>query len=60
MIYDYIIIGSGISGLYLGYLLQDKKMIILEVKFNKLTFMGLGAGIIEDHHLNMLNLLKNL
>jgi monoamine oxidase len=70
MIYDYIIIGSGISGLYLGYLLQDKKYLILEKNDNiggriqQTNFHGkivqLGAGIFEDHHPNMLNLLKKL
>lgn len=70
MIYDYIIIGSGISGLYLGYLLQDKKYLILEKNDNiggriqQINFHGkivqLGAGIIEDHHPNMINLLKKL
>jgi monoamine oxidase len=70
MIYDYIIIGSGISGLYLGYLLKDKKYLILEKNDNiggriqQTNFhekiVQLGAGIIEDHHPNMLNLLKKL
>lgn len=70
MIYDYIIIGSGISGLYLGYLLQDKKYLILEKNDNiggriqQINFHGkivqLGAGVIEDHHPNMLELLKKL
>jgi monoamine oxidase len=70
MLYDYIIIGSGISGLYLGYLLQDKKYLILEKNDNiggriqQINFHGktvqLGAGIFEDHHPNMLNLLKKL
>ena len=70
MIYDYIIIGSGISGLYLGYLLQNKKYLILEKNDNvggriqQTNFHGkivqLGAGIIEDHHPNILNLLKKL
>jgi len=70
MIYDYIIIGSGISGLYLGYLLKDKKYLILEKNDNiggriqQTNFHGkivqLGAGIIEDHHPNMINLLKKL
>jgi hypothetical protein len=70
MIYDYIIIGSGISGLYLGYLLQNKKYLILEKNDNiggriqQINFhekiVQLGAGIIEDHHPNMINLLKKL
>lgn len=35
-IHDYIIIGTGISGLYLGYLLQNKNILILE----KNNFIG--------------------
>ena len=70
MIYDYIIIGSGISGLYLGYLLQNKKYLILEKDDNiggriqKINFHGktvqLGAGIIQDYHHNVLELIKKL
>lgn len=70
MIYDYIIIGSGISGLYLGYLLQNKKYLILEKndyiggRIQHVNFYGnnvqLGAGVIKDYQTNVLNLLKKL
>ena len=70
MIYDYIIIGSGISGLYLGYLLQNKKYLIIEKNDNiggriqHTNFHGnvvqLGAGIIKDSQTNVLDLLKKL
>jgi len=70
MIYDYIIIGSGISGLYLGYLLQNKKYLIIEkndniggriqhVNFHD-TNVQLGAGVIKDYQTNVLDLLKKL
>lgn len=70
MIYDYIIIGSGISGLYLGYLLQNKKYLIIEKNDNiggriqHINFHGniiqLGAGIIKDSQNNVLDLLIKL
>jgi protoporphyrinogen oxidase len=70
MIYDYIIIGSGISGLYLGYLLQNKKYLIFEKNDNiggriqYTNFHGnnvqLGAGIIKKNQVNILELLKKL
>jgi protoporphyrinogen oxidase len=70
MIYDYIIIGSGISGLYLGYLLKNKKYLILEKNDNiggriqQTNFHGstiqLGAGVVKSNNVNMINLMKEL
>ena len=70
MLYDYIIIGSGISGLYLGYLLQNKKILILEKDNNiggriqKIDFhnntLQLGAMIIKNYHTNIIELLQKL
>jgi hypothetical protein len=70
MIYDYIIIGSGISGLYLGYLLQNKKYLIIEKndyiggRIQHTNFHGndvqLGAGIIKDSQTNVIDLIKKL
>ena len=70
MIYDYIIIGSGISGLYLGYLLKNKKFLILEKndhiggRIQQINFHGqtvqLGAGIVQNYHVNMIKLIKEL
>jgi len=72
MIYDYIIIGSGIAGLYLGYILKknNKNYIVLE-KNNILggriaqanfhnTNVQLGAGIIRKDDKHILKLLDNL
>lgn len=74
-VYDYIVIGSGISGLYCNYLLnncKEKKYdgLLLEkdsifggraeeVLFHN-TMIKLGAGIMEATDSNILNLLKKL
>ena len=70
MIHDYIIIGSGISGLYLGYLLNNKNYLILEKnnyiggRIQHTTFhdtqVQLGAGVFQKYHKNVINLLKKL
>jgi protoporphyrinogen oxidase len=69
--YDYIIIGGGISGLYLNYLLtKTNKTLLLEkndyfggraldVKFHD-SNIKLGAGIAELHNKHLLKLLKKL
>lgn len=69
--YDYIIIGGGISGLYLNYLLtKNNKTLLLEkndyfggraldVKFHDLN-IKLGAGIAELHNKHLLKLLIKL
>ena len=68
--YDYIIIGGGISGLYANYLLRNKKTLLLEknkyiggrgieVKFHN-KYIKLGAGILEPHNKHLLRLLKKL
>jgi len=68
--YDYIIIGGGIAGLYMNYLLSDKKTLLLEKNnyvggraINK-NFHGviarLGAGIASPDNKHLLGLLKNL
>ena len=68
--YDYIIIGGGISGLYMNYLLKNKKTLLLEKnsylggraieeKFHNTT-IKLGAGIGALHNKHLLNLLKKL
>jgi UDP-galactopyranose mutase len=69
--YDYIIIGGGISGLYLNYLLTtNNKTLLLEknnyfggrafdVKFHDLN-IKLGAGIAELHNKHLLKVLKKL
>ncbi len=69
--YDYIIIGGGISGLYLNYLLaKNNKTLLLEkndyfggraldVKFHD-SYIKLGAGIAELHNKHLLKLLKKL
>jgi protoporphyrinogen oxidase len=68
--YDYIIIGGGITGLYLNYLLKNKNTLLLE-KNNYLggraieenfhnTTIKLGAGIGALHNKNLLKLLKKL
>jgi protoporphyrinogen oxidase len=68
MIYDYIVIGSGISGVYSGYLLNKKyNVLILEknnyiggrikdVKFHN-AIVKLGAGIGQYKNKNLLALL---
>jgi protoporphyrinogen oxidase len=69
--YDYIIIGGGVSGLYLNYLLtKDNKTLLLEkndyfggraldVKFHD-SYIKLGAGIAELHNKHLLKVLKKL
>ena len=71
MIYDYIIIGGGISGMYSAYLLnKDYKVLVLEKndyiggRMKDIIFHGetikLGAGIGQEKNKNLLNLLKLL
>jgi hypothetical protein len=68
--YDYIIIGGGIAGLYANYLLNNKKTLLLEknnyvggrgieIKFHN-NIIKLGAGIAEPHNKHLLKLLKKL
>ena len=69
--YDYIIIGGGISGLYLNYLLtKNNKTLLLEknnyfggraldIKFHD-SYIKLGAGISELHNKHLLKVLKKL
>ncbi len=70
--YDYIIIGGGIAGLYANYLLstKGKNGILLErnehfggrafeMDFHG-TLIKLGAGIMADHNKHLLKLLKEL
>lgn len=68
--YDYIIIGGGISGLYMNYLLKNKKTLLLEKnnyvggraieeKFHN-SKIKLGAGIGALHNKNLLYLLNKL
>jgi hypothetical protein len=68
--YDYIIIGGGIAGLYANYLLRNKKTLLLEknkyiggrgieVKFQN-KYIKLGAGIGEPHNKHLLKILKKL
>lgn len=69
---DTIIIGAGISGLYLGYRLKQHniKFVILEknnriggrIKVEKFhdVNINLGAGIFLETHDNLINLLKEL
>jgi protoporphyrinogen oxidase len=69
--YDYIIIGGGISGLYLNYLLtKTNKTLLLEknnyfggraldIKFHD-SYIKLGAGIAELHNKHLLKVLKKL
>lgn len=68
--YDYIIIGGGIAGLYMNYLLPDQKTLLLE----KNNYVGgraidkkfhgviarLGAGIASPDNKHLLKLLKIL
>jgi len=74
--YDYIIIGGGVTGLYLGYrfrtnvLKQDVKYLILEQdseaggRMQQVDFHGdiiqLGAGVIRDSDKNVLDLVHEL
>ena len=71
MIYDYIIIGGGIAGLYANYLLTKNNNCLLlerneyfggrafEMDFHG-TLIKLGAGIMADHNKHLLLLLKKL
>jgi monoamine oxidase len=71
MIYDYIIIGGGIAGLYANYLLTKNNNCLLlerneyfggrtfEIDFHG-TFIKLGAGIMAYHNKHLLLLLKEL
>jgi hypothetical protein len=72
IIYDYIVIGGGIGGLYANYLLSNKNYngLLLEkndvfggrayeMKFHG-TLIKLGAGIIADNNIHLLKLLKEL
>ena len=72
IIYDYIVIGGGIGGLYANYLLSNKNYngLLLEkndvfggrayeMKFHG-TLIKLGAGIISDNNNHLLKLLKEL
>ena len=69
--YDYIIIGGGIAGLYANYLLnKDYNGLLLEQNKHfggrafEMDFHGtlikLGAGIMADHNIHLLALLKEL
>jgi protoporphyrinogen oxidase len=71
MIYDYIIVGGGIAGLYANFLLSKKYNTLLLEKNNyfggrsyEMDFHGtnikLGAGIMADHNKHLLKLLKKL
>jgi protoporphyrinogen oxidase len=68
--YDYIIIGGGIAGLYANYLLRNKKTLLLEknkyiggrgieIKFHN-KYIKLGAGIGEPQNKHLLKLLKKI
>ncbi len=72
VIYDYIIVGGGIAGLYANYKLSAKNNngLLLE-KNNHFggrafemdfhgTLLKLGAGIMADHNYHLLKLLKKL
>ena len=71
MIYDYIIVGGGISGIYASLLLDklNKGTILVIEKSDKLggridtistdnDLIEMGAGRISSLHLNLINLLK--
>lgn len=74
VIYDYLIIGSGISGLYTGYLLKKyfrKNVIVIEKEhriggriytyhYEDDKTLEFGAGVISASHNNLLNLIKHL
>ncbi len=69
--YDYIIVGGGIAGLYANYILSNKyKGLLLEKakhfggRAYEMDFHGtlikLGAGIMAEHNIHLLELLKEL
>jgi protoporphyrinogen oxidase len=71
-IYDYIIVGGGIAGLYANWKLTNKKKSCLlleredvlggrayEIDFHG-TQIKMGAGIMENHNKHLLKLLKKL
>jgi protoporphyrinogen oxidase len=70
--YDYIIIGGGIAGLYANYLLSTKGKAGILLERNEYfggrafemdfhgTLIKLGAGIMADHNKHLLALLKKL
>ena len=69
MIYDYIIIGGGISGIYAGYLLNNKYSVLIldsnnyiggrikEEPFHNTT-LNMGAGIANSTNKTVISLLK--
>jgi protoporphyrinogen oxidase len=69
MIYDYIIIGGGISGIYAGYLLNNKYSVLIleannyiggrikEEQFHNTT-LNMGAGIANSSNKTIISLLK--
>ncbi len=70
-VYDYIIIGGGIAGLYANYLLNEKYNGILLEKEHDLggrvyemnwhgSNIKIGAGIMAEHNINLLKLLNEL
>jgi len=71
-IYDYIVIGGGVAGLYANYKLgkKSKSGLLLEKESDlggrmlEVMFHGylikLGAGIMAEHNTNLLKLLKEL
>jgi len=68
--YDYIIIGGGISGLYMNYLLSDKKTLLLEKNshlggriYNEMfydTIINTGARVGALHNKNLMKLINKL
>jgi hypothetical protein len=68
--YNYIIIGAGISGLYLGYKLKNENFLIIDKnnyiggRIKVTDFYGskinLGAGFFLERHNTLKNLLKEL
>jgi hypothetical protein len=73
MIYDYVIVGAGMTGLYLAYRLFEKNITnfiildknnyiggrALQVHFHN-TDVQMGAGIVTWHNKNLLDLIKEL
>ena len=74
MIYDYVILGGGISGLYCAYLLQkkfpEKQILILEkdknvggrihTYYSKYMTVEAGAGRINNKHKRVIKLIREL